>query len=278
MNNLLKITYDLKRILTRSNPTKDTRIEDAHLYYLIAKYRANWIREYYMKTSMTDDDIDRQWLQFFPKLKVTELNTFENEEFCCGEQKVGKLRLPQLVNLPGDSSLFRIASYSNTRPFDRININEFMKRIDPDVQINRGKPRICSRVGTMLYIFPYEKEIKATLILDDPIDGVCFENVYVQNNILEPGVTYKVFENSISHNSIPRLPGSTFVAVNNSYSGNGAVKRLNETELMKVLEAYPLSMEMLPKITLDICTKEFGIEMRTIPDTKNDYKDQAIQP
>jgi len=258
---------DILLILSKSKLSKDFRIRERHIRFLINQYRSVAIRDQYKKTFQ----IEPTWLQDFGKVIFTPINSADDPAIPTTSLNLGKFTIPTPVSLPNDKGVFRVASTSKQKTYYPIEMPRFFELVEGS---NRANFCYWFRVGNALYTSPCADQGNVVLILDNPLDGYSFFTENVQTGNLLIGIQYVVTDGQIIHNTIPYIIGQTFVAVNTVFTGNGTVQYVNKKIPRTIDDPYPMSLTMAEFVIIKILTQEFKLEKQEIADIKNDSSDQ----
>lgn len=247
--------------------SKDSRLRGPHIDFLIREHRARAIREEYARNKY----IDPSWIQDFGRITVTPVNTGDDPSVPYTSVKLGKITMPQVVSLPLDKGVYRVG---HTSKFDRyyyIEADRFFSLVEGSIT---SKFDYYFRIGTSFYLSPCTTEINIMLILDNPLDGVVLLTENVSQTGLTIGTSYTVYDAQVIHNSVAYLPGTSFTAVNTTYSGNGTVKYTTQKRAMTDRDPYPMSLTLAEYIVEMIFVKDFQFSKQTVADVINDGQDQ----
>lgn len=245
---------------------RDTRFRPRHMAFLVAKYRAQGIREKYKRNG----EIEPQWLSDLGVVTVTPVNSADDPSVTNTSVTFGKITLPSLVSLPFDKGIYRVSSASNQSLYNFIDFNRLMAiRADSTT----GKFPYCARVGVAAYLKPCTTLARAIVILSDPMDGFVLATENVAQNALVIGQSYTVYGTQIVSNSVAYNQGAVFTATAKTWTGNGTVKYTNQKRKMTWDDPYPMGLDMASWITEMIYTKEFQVEKLQDADIIDDGSD-----
>lgn len=274
---LRQIIYDCITILSKGKYTDDSRLDDdkdGFLAYKIREKRAQEIRSYYDKLKM----IDPVWLQDYGISNVTKVNTADDATALRCNCSLGKITLPRVISLTNNQSntpdlgVYSILSTCGTHEFYYKSLPQLYYYVGDEI---RDKFKYYTRVMDSIYIKPYTKEIRTLLILENPLDGFYNDTENKISGTLIPGTRYTVYDAQVVHSGSGYSVGSTFVAINTTFTGNGNVRLTNPIRQLTDLDPYPISQDMADRIVLRILTEDFQVEKTAIANGKNNSDDKA---
>jgi len=272
--------YDIITILTKASFTDESRLDPDYIGYKIDEKRAKEIRDSYNRQQL----IDPIWIQDYGVFDTTEVNYADDKTFTYLDCKLAKATLPQTISFGnGLASINNLGDYS----FRSINGREeyFFRQNSKLMEILSDLPKshplrkfaYYSRVGDARYFVSKDADIvpaklRAMLILENPLDGYVLttENV----TTLTIGTQYEVVSDQITHNSVIYLAGSTFTAVNTTFTGIGKVQHLNQKRRMTNNDPYPFSKSQMEVVILKLLTQEYGIEASRVAEIRNNSQDE----
>jgi len=166
--------YDIRYVLRQT--TDDNRVRDEFLMSKIHTYRSGFIQEDFSRNRF----LNPVWLQDLKKLSATKVNSADDPSIADTSISLGKVTLPNIVSLPEDIGLFRVAGSSKHKVFTPVGMNYFylLIDIDPTTAINQ---MIYYRTGNSIYLYPYNTECNAVAILGNPLEGYLIENNVKRN-------------------------------------------------------------------------------------------------
>jgi hypothetical protein len=264
---LREIRSDILLLAQHSKVSKDRRIWEPHIDFLIHKHRETAIAETYFKTR----EIDPTWIQDLGVKQLNVLSTAEEIEIGCDDRQLAKVILPAIVPMMRDNGVIRVSGSSREKTYYDISVERFF---DLDRTSLRAKFNYYFRVGLAFYLAPPPTEAHFALVLSNPMEGFFFDNT-IQNIIL-PGKTYLVKEGAITYNGITYQQGTTFLGAFplSIYTGNGKVYFDQMRRPMTEDDPYPCSLLLAQQIVLNILTQDLAIEAKSVADLKNDNADQ----
>jgi len=271
---------ELSIILKGSRLSKDTRIVDSFLLSRFNAYRSVEIRESYKRNQFMDPAVQ----QDMGLMMVTEVPS--NDPLIgqiSSKTPIGKIHIPSIVSLPSDkgivsvhppSRLASLASQYYGTPY-----NTFGSKATHKDYCNFNW---YTRIQNHVYIHPYKSEIRMILINDDPMDGYVLQTETPAKDALifstdyTLGESYTVKSGQVVHNGITQATGTSFIAVNPNYTGNGVLKFTNQKRKMTLEDDYPISYTMTEVIMMKILQKDFGLEKQEIADIRNNATDDSL--
>lgn len=171
---LQEIIYDILYVLRQTKD--DKRVRESNLMSKVHTYRSGFIQEDFSKNRF----LNPVWLQDLKKLTTTEVNSADDPSITDTSISLGKVTLPNLVSLPEDIGLFRVAGSSKQEVYTPVGMNYFylLIDIDPETAINQ---KIYYRIGNSIYLYPYNTECNAVAILGNPLEGYLIEDNVKRN-------------------------------------------------------------------------------------------------
>lgn len=267
--NLFNYRSDVELVLKKSKITKDSRISERHIEFLIHKYRADFIRDNFNRYRQ----INPSWVQILWQKNVRSINSSEDPLVQCTGVTFGKVTLPSdVVHLLNNSGIISVLSYSGQKIYGEIPLAS-VQLLPPDsVEHKLG---FFFRIGTHLYV-SNPRPIQIHLIAENPMVIPIKQNTYVGSGYLEIGTSYTVIEGNVNHNGQTYYQGNQFTAVNTDYTGNGLVIPSQDSRPMTDHDPYPMDLSMFSQVSMAIWTREYKIEQSEIADIKNDNVDQLL--
>lgn len=269
MSSLREYRSDVMLIYERLKLNKNKRLLETHAEFLIAKYRAAVINDDYK----ANRQIDPATLQDFGLVNFTNVLSPDDPNVPYGSVEYGKLTIPQVVTLPDDRGVFRVASSSKLCEHYPLPSPLFFSV--PAGSIT-AKSRYYTRINDALYIDHYAEQGNVILILDNPMDGVVLLTEYVQPGNIESGISYTVQTGQVLYNGVGYNVGAAFTGIFGitTFSGTGTVKRTVQKRAITIDDNYPLSFKMAERVLLTMFYQEFKIEASQMTDIRNDAQDQ----
>jgi hypothetical protein len=267
---LRQIAYDILKTLTKHKITNDTRVSINWLQYKIHEYRAIAIEKKFNETG----EINPAWITSIGRVVVTKVNPADDVNVANCNCILGRVTIPQVVGLEGDQGVYRVSSTCGTQKYYPTSLDRFSSFVNGSV---RSGFNYYFRVGTYLYLHPFIAEGSIRLIMENPMDSYTMHSEVIASGNLVVGSIYKINSGRITHNYIAYEKDQTFTAVAKTYTGNGLVKLAVEKVLATDEDDYPMDHTLTEFVTMKILTQDFGIEMKSLADTKNDGQDEAIR-
>jgi hypothetical protein len=257
---------DILLILAKSRVSKDSRISERHIEFLINKYREVGIRQDYKNNG----EIDPSWLLDTGRVQLTMVNKAEDLALAPQNVILGKYTLPGgVITLPSDAGIYRVSSSSRGITFFQIDASAFYTMPQgSEFKTNS----YFFRIGDALYFHKNPEEANIVFIPADPMLVPVIQTEFV--NSLMVGENYTVYENSIVSNGITYIVGSDFNATVESFTGIGKVKPTNPIRKRTIDDYYPMGFTIYNFVAMSIFTKDFKLEEKEIADIKNDNIDQ----
>jgi len=212
-----ELKFDILRLLQNSKLVDDSRLSQRHIGAKIHQYRADGIQKRYELKG----EIEPIWLQNLgtPAVKTrttttstvaattssetarkipitietittpaksyvefTKINSADDPLVQGCDCILGKLRIPEIVSLPGskgsthDKGIYRVSMASRQIPYHPTTINRFYGFVHGS---HRSMQNYYWKIGNDLYIHPYKKKGNIILILDNPLDaGITQDDPY----------------------------------------------------------------------------------------------------
>jgi hypothetical protein len=158
-----EIIYDILEIKNAINDDSD--LEEMWVLEKFNRYRAiNMASEFALT-----NEINYSWLQRMHKFSFEKINAADDPAIEVNSMTIGKAIIPQIVSLPEDQGIIRIAGSGVLRQFELCDFNSFIMKGDidnPDIK----EFGYCTRLGTVLYCYPYIPEGSAVIIAYNPLE------------------------------------------------------------------------------------------------------------
>lgn len=266
---LFNLRSDIILILQKSKVSKDSRIAERHIEFLIHKYRAVAIRQQYSKTS----EYAPEWLQDTGRIVFTRVNSAEDPLITCTSRFFGKYTLPSILSLPEDAGLYRVSSSSHIQTYYPIQAWQLFELVDGS---DRARCNYFTRIGNAIYTYPNAQEGNIVFIPENPLDVPVLETEDV--NALIIGQRYVVLTGNITSDGTTYYASlnNTFTATAESFTGTGRVQFVNQRRARTNRDYYHVGINLAEFISMKIFTQDFKIEEKEIGDTKNDAQDQLL--
>lgn len=263
-----ELRSDIILILQKSKVSKDSRISERHIEFLIDKYYAVGVRQGY-KSNL---EIDPAWLLDTGKVLFTAVNSAEDISVPETSVILGKYTLPSMVvSLPDDGGLYRVSSSSKMTNYHKTTASWLFQILGtPGSELARFN--YCFRIGRKIYTYPNVGEGNILFIADQP------NNVPVllteDQDSLIIGDSYTVIDEAITSGGVKHAAGSIFTATAATFTGDGRVRFTVQKRNRTIDDDYPCSLNLAEVISMKIFTQDFKIEMSVISDIKNDSTDE----
>jgi hypothetical protein len=277
MGSKKNIVDDIEIILTQFGKTDDSVLDENWIGYKIDDVRAQLIRAEYKITNV----IDQSWLSPLGVVPFYAVNFADDRNINCCECDISKTILPQIVSLESGNgnqdlglNIMSTCGKKNYHPYALTMWKELPS------EHPRNLFNYYFRIGSDLYVNKKVEQLKIFGILRNPEDGVLITSAPVVSGIIATGVVYLVKHAQIVYNSIVYAVNSTFTGVIGvtTFTGSGVVYLSAQTAAFNDTDAYPCTGDMARQIVFEICTKEFGIEVKgLVADRKNDSKDDSTK-
>lgn len=123
------------------------------------------------------------WLQDMPLYSAEKVNSADDPAIAETSVTVGKITIPNVISTLGGEGIFRVSTPSRHFPYSPVDYGLLFMKIRLD-EIEHQQYGFYYTIGNNLYTYPYASKIKATLILDNPLDGQVLENSVWRNRVL----------------------------------------------------------------------------------------------
>jgi hypothetical protein len=146
--------------------TDDSDVSESFVLSRLNSYRADFIAQDVSLTGM----VSTSWLQDLPLYTTEKINSGDDPEVTIASVTLGKITIPDVVNLNDDLGIWKVLSPSQQYPYTPVDpVQLFMMiSLGKDIYKDYG---YYFRKGTSLYIYPYNDRLKLTLLLMNPMDG-----------------------------------------------------------------------------------------------------------
>lgn len=157
-----EIIWDVMEIKGAVNDDSD--IEELWVLFKINHYRAVHIEaEYRMNNQM-----DPSWFQRYHQFTWEKVNAADDPAVALSSVTLGKANIPSVVHLPDDQGVIRVSGSSGILQYEPCDFNRLMMK--SQVEQANSKYGYYSRVGNILYSYPYNLYGSAILIAHNPLD------------------------------------------------------------------------------------------------------------
>lgn len=268
------IIDDIKNLLSKFNVTDEDRLNNLWLPFKIDETRAQMISQRFRD----EDIIDPAWLSDLSTVSFYKVNISDDPNVSGCGCPVSKAYIPQLINLPTksvnqDLGIYSIMSLCGKTNYSYRSITQW--RMIPS-EHTYSLFRFYARINTALYVNADVEQLRIIALLASPEDGYFIKSDPIASGSIVSGTDYIVKFGSIVYNSVVYNDGDTFTGTSaTAYSGAGIVYLASQKAEYRDTYPYPISADMARQITIEICTKEFGIERSQISDVRNDSRDDV---
>lgn len=263
---LLSFRSDIILVLQKSRVSKDSRINERHIQFLIDKYRAVGIRQDYKR----NETIDPAWILDTGVIQFSAVNSGEDLPISTRTVVLGKYTLPSsVVALPDHLGLIRVSSSSRRTTYHYTSAaNFFSIPEDSDFKNNN----YCFQIGDALYTHPNAEWGNIQFIPASPLLVPVLQTD--KPVLLIIGQNYIVNDGNIMHAGTTYYTGQVFTATEEDYTGEGDLRAVNKTRPRTVNDYYPMDMTLSEFVSMKIFSNEFSLEPKEVADIKNDNADQ----
>lgn len=149
----------------------DDPLDELFLLQKLNAYRAILINAQYQLTN----HLDYGWLQRYPQFRWEKVTAADDPNVIHSSITLGKFKLPKVVSLPEDLGLYQVMGSGAIRLYSKDDFATMMIRAE--IQEERH-PRhgYYSKIGDVLYSFPYAMYGQAVLCAENPMDVPIIEN------------------------------------------------------------------------------------------------------
>lgn len=269
-----RIFDDILNILTRFGMTDDSRFDREWISNKIDQIRAEMIIAEYQENG----DIDHTWLTDLGMVTFNAVNFADDPSVNYCSSDISKAFIPNVVSITSkrdsnvDLGIYTLISACGTKEYTPFPI-ALWKTI-PCEHV-RSRFSYYQRINTAIYVNKNVDKLRIIAVLAAPEDGYIIQSAPVLSGSIATGIVYKVKGGTIIYNGIIRLENTTFTGVVSvtAYTGIGKAYLNSQLVALSETQPYPVNNDMARMITLEICTKEFGIESGRITDVLNDSTD-----
>lgn len=274
MANKKQIIDSIRNLLTKFNVTDDTRLDEDWLSYKIDQVCAQLKIALYSQTNI----LDQTWLSDLGLVNTHRINIADDINVSYCNCDVSKFYIPQVISFLSkdgnlDLGVYAIISACGTKQYYPKRI--FQWRYTPNEHTN-SMFKYYWRINSAVYMNDKIDKVRVIACLLHPEDGKFIDSTPISSGSLVSGTQYIVKFGGIVYNNTPYVDGETFTAnATATFTGTGKVYLASQARAYRETDDYPASGDMIRAIELEILTKEFGIEKSSIPDQRNDSKDDA---
>jgi len=265
----------VRTVLEKSRVSKDSRIKDSFILSEINDYRAIAISEKLDRSQSIDSTV----IQNMGEVKMSAVSSSDDPNVLDSKTTFGKAFVPAIIQMTSDKGAYSVRTLSGEKAYIPTEYNKFWEI--PKTGHIASCFNYFFRLGNAFYIHPYKSATKMLLILANPMDGFVVDNTVQRSGSLilatnyNAAAVYEVISGTVLHNGIIQTKGSTFTAVNKTYTGQGVVKFASQKRPMTFEDPYPMPRNMMEVIKTKIWKITFGLEKTEIADIKNDSTDQV---
>lgn len=261
--------------LTKFSPTDETRYSEDYIYQKINQSRTEAIVASYK----ADGIIDNTWMQDLGMVSAHEVNFADDITLTSCECDISKIFIPQIVTLTAgsgnqDLGITVISSCGKNKyyPYQM----SAWKSIPEDHE--RAMFNYFARINNALYISNQPGKVRIYGVLANPEDGKLIQSEPIISGSIVSGTAYRVKYGQVIYGGAAYTKDTTFTGgATTTFTGTGTVYLNSQVIDYRHTDPYPITSDMARKIVIDILVKEFGIEKTSIPDVKNDSKDDATK-
>ena len=282
-----EVIYNIKRIITRSNVTIESRFSDAHILTLLDSARIFLIAEAISKNEPINQDL-------FQSLGLLTLNPTDEADTLLDMDAI-----PEPIPFYGSIGLTGV--YTNTA-FETLSVytSNRRKKIQSvsydrllDV-INMNHPAMelygfANYDGELLRVYPYQVAVQVYAIMKSVLTG--FDKDSTHQETIKSGVSYTVVTGSIEYYGLDEhgaieaqtlVQGTVFtgfqgypVYVPTIGQSTILVRYTNINQPVTYGSAYPANSDMIRKMTMLLLTQEFKLENDVAADLIYDMVDET---
>lgn len=264
---------DIIMILSKSDQTDESRLDEDYLSFKLDQVGAQLKLAEYRKTNV----LDRAWLQNLGKLTFHKVNFADDVNLVYATSNVSKTTLPQLLSLEaggGNQDLaLTLISTCGKKKYTRYSMSMWG---DIPAEHERSLFNYYDRINTALYVNKNVDELVAWGVLACPEDAKIIQSEPVTSGSIVTATRYIVKFGQVVYNGATYQDGETFVGFGvATFAGTGKVYLDSQVRAFRASDAYPVSAEMARNMVIELLAKEYQFEMKVIPDTRNDSRDDA---
>lgn len=268
------IIDDIKNLTSKFNVTDESRLNNDWLPLKIDEVRAQLIVQQYKET----ETLDQSWLTDMGVVDFHKVNIADDSRVSYCGCSVSKAYIPQVISLPTkspnqDLGIQMITSVCGKTSYYNRPLNQWR-------QIPGSHPYTLFpfyyRFNTALYVNREIEKLRIVALLLRPEDGYYILSAPVTSGSIVSGTVYIVKFGQVIYDSVIYNEEDTFTGTAvTTFAAAGSVYLQTQQVTYRDTYPYPVSADMARQITLEICSKEFGIEKGQIADVRNDSKDDV---
>lgn len=232
--------------------------------FLVHKYRATEASSNFSRTGM----IPQSCLQQFAPISVTKRDKHQSPEYDA-EKNFSIATIPLMAEIKNRRA--RSLNRAIHAVHDAETVEPYFPTHHAHMMTLRGSSpttRYYTVMGSEIMLFPACKAISIIGIASNPMKVLVRDETLKISGSLIIGLSYKVTNGSIVHNSITRNAPATFTAVNSDFTGTGKVLYNGDSRYLTVDDEYPLPQIFLEPIRARIWANELNT-LLTIPADNN---------
>lgn len=271
-----EIKDDIINLLTKFGFTDDQRYDPDWLLFKIDEVRAYLIRQEYKQLGFTNPS----WFQDLNLLRFTPVVYSDIDYGVCGDCPISKAVIPDNIPLynpdnQNEDNGIKVLSACGTKQFYYLPL-EVLRQIPSEHP--RSKFNYYFKIGNQIFVNQKVNWLRINAVFQNPDAINTINNLVVPSGSLVVGTSYTVIGYQVVHNGLGYMPGQTFTAVNTVYTGSGAVELTTPVQAFNnATSNYPVTNDMARLITIEILTREFGVEKQQIAAIKGDFGDDGTQ-
>lgn len=268
---------NFKNIATALSITDERAFDDNLISFWLDSGRATIIIADYDENKI----IRREWLTDLGLVPFWRVNFADDPFITRCNCDISKAFVPKVVALTGEGG--NVDLVFNAIMSDCGSKSYYHKAINIWKDIPKEhiytKFNWYDRFDTVMYVNRQVEKLRILAILENPEDGYINKSKPVESGDLVAGTTYIVKYSQITYNFVTIAPQGTFIAQAGltTFSGTGKVYPAISLQELSRNEPYPLSIDLMRKVMIDVFAKEFNIAMNTMPDVLNDSQDDATK-
>lgn len=270
------ITDSIYEILTKFGATQDQRYDKDFISWKRDQVRAQLIIAEFKQRGSTNP----AWYQDLNLITMSPVLKSDLNYGLCPDCPVSKAFFPTHIPLfnpdaQNEDDGLVIMSPCGTKKFYATTL-EILNEIPSEHPFSKFK--WYWEIGNEIFVNQKLEQLRSRIVCQTPSDVNVINNVIVPSGKLVVGTTYKVINYQIVHNTFGYNAGTTFVAANTTYTGQGAVILNSPIQVYdEAISNYPVTSDMARMIELEILTKEFGLEKQQISAFKNEFGETNTQ-
>jgi hypothetical protein len=249
-----EIVHSIKRILSKSVSSNDSRFSDLHILHVFNGYREIFIEDHIGKTR----EVPEVLYQNFGLVNKAIVGSGDDPNVIGESVKLGKFEAPPLVAVPFGLN-HKIRSSSRQSIVNKVGLNELMLMVrynDETLTSNY----FYAKESNSVYWFPSSININFIGILQDPLKGIILMTGYV--DYVEEGISYTVYDGAITYNGLSYTKGQLFSGVQgvSTFTGIGKLGYTQQKRQFGWNDQYPITGTIAQQAAINVITKDFGVE------------------